>query len=133
MQTRNTKQKQIVLNVVKGLNNHPTAQEIYNQCLKLHNNIGQATVYRNLNHLAKTGEILKIEIPNGSARFDHTLTNHYHHICKNCGEVNDLQMAANTNFKIDENCKFKIETIEVIFSGICEKCLKNKEKQNDRK
>ena len=52
MQTRNTIQRQIVLQAVNQLHNHPTADAIYAFIAAQHPTISKATVYRNLNQLA---------------------------------------------------------------------------------
>ena len=58
MQTRNTIQRQIVLQAVNQMHNHPTADAIYAVIAAQHPTISKATVYRNLNQLAAQGEIL---------------------------------------------------------------------------
>ena len=51
MQTRNTIQRQIVLQAVNQMHNHPTADAIYAVIAAQHPTISKATVYRNLNQL----------------------------------------------------------------------------------
>ena len=58
MQTRNTVQRQIVLQAVRSLHDHPTADSVYAVVAAEHPSISKATVYRNLNQLALQGEIL---------------------------------------------------------------------------
>ena len=48
MERRNTIQKQLVLEAVAQLHNHPTAEQVYAQVVKEHPTISKATVYRNL-------------------------------------------------------------------------------------
>ena len=48
MLRRNTIQKDLILNAVNQLHNHPTAGDIYEFIHKDHPNIGKGTVYRNL-------------------------------------------------------------------------------------
>ena len=63
MQTRNTIQRQIVLQAVNQMHNHPTADAIYAVIAAQHPTISKATVYRNLNQLAAQGEILRVPVP----------------------------------------------------------------------
>ena len=70
MQTRNTIQRQIVLQAVNQLHNHPTADAIYAVIAAQHPTISKATVYRNLNQLAAQGEILRVPVPTGADHFD---------------------------------------------------------------
>ena len=70
MQTRNTIQRQIVLQAVNQMHNHPTADAIYAFIAAQHPTISKATVYRNLNKLAAQGEILRVPVPTGADHFD---------------------------------------------------------------
>ena len=70
MQTRNTVQRQIVLQAVRSLHDHPTADSVYAVVAAEHPSISKATVYRNLNQLALQGEILRVPVPTGADRFD---------------------------------------------------------------
>ncbi len=51
---------------------HPTADTVYLHVRKTFPKISLGTVYRNLNLLADTGEVLKITTPDGGVRFDAT-------------------------------------------------------------
>ena len=78
MQTRNTIQRQIVLQAVNQMHNHPTADAIYAVIAAQHPTISKATVYRNLNQLAAQGEILRVPVPTGADHFDFNIKPHYH-------------------------------------------------------
>ena len=60
MKERNTKQKQIILDILENNRIHPTINEIYNMAKTKYPTIGQATVYRNVNHLVEEGKLIKI-------------------------------------------------------------------------
>ena len=51
--SRNTIQRQLVLSAVRQLQNHPTADEVYQEVQKNCPTISRATVYRNLKLLAE--------------------------------------------------------------------------------
>ena len=76
MVKRNTIQRALVLETVNKLQNHATADEIYEAIISEHPNISRATVYRNLKLLSEMGEIRRLEIPGGPDRFDHRVHNH---------------------------------------------------------
>ena len=57
MARRNTIQRALVLEAVKTLHCHATADEVYEEIIKEHPTISKATVYRNLNLLSEMGEI----------------------------------------------------------------------------
>ena len=78
---RNTKQKDVILNALRKLETHPSADELYKYIREEHAEIGVATVYRNLGKLAENGEIRKITGLDGSSRYDWNLEPHYHFFC----------------------------------------------------
>ena len=76
--SRNTIQRQLVLSAVRQLQNHPTADEVYQEVQKSCPTISRATVYRNLKLLAEEGEIRLRNISGSPERYDHICGNHYH-------------------------------------------------------
>ena len=50
-QQRNTRQRQLVLDVVRGRRDHPTAEQIYQSVREQDAHVSRGTVYRNLNLL----------------------------------------------------------------------------------
>lgn len=130
---RNTVQRELVLNAVKSLKNHATADEIYSMIIKIHPSIGRGTVYRNLNLLAEDGEIRKIEIPDGPDCFDHICGAHYHVKCIRCGHVFDVDMDVISNLKdrIRDAHGIQFLDYDILFKGICSDCQKfNQEKED---
>ena len=125
MERRNTKQRQIILDSVRSRCDHPTAEQIYNQVKELDEKISLGTVYRNLQLLAESGEILAVRIPNGPDRFDLTLKDHDHFICKKCGSVSDFMLDAQRRVASFVNKEgFVIDSYQTVFSGLCPKCSK---------
>lgn len=125
MKKRNTIQGQLVLNAVKQLSNHPTADDVYSYVEKLYPNISKATVYRNLNSLVEDGMLTKISVPDGADRFDHTLEKHYHIKCMECKEFMDLDLdyMQDLDDKVSELSKYKILSHDIAFKGLCPNCI----------
>ena len=73
MERRNTRQRQLVLEAVQELCDHPTAEEIYDAAVKECPGLSLGTVYRNLNSLVDAGRVRRVSIPGKADRFDHTL------------------------------------------------------------
>ncbi|MGN0242707.1 MAG: Fur family transcriptional regulator [Lachnospiraceae bacterium] len=123
---RNTIQCSLILETVNRLQCHATADEIYDEVVKEHPNISRATVYRNLNRLSKTGQILKIEIPGGADRFEHVCQKHYHVKCEKCGRLFDVDMEymEDLESKIKDDHNFVFTGHNIIFTGICPECRK---------
>ena len=121
---RNTIQCSLVLEAVRKLHSHASADEIYDEIVKEHPNVSRATVYRNLNRLAEMGKIRKIEIPDGPDCFDHICHPHYHVKCAICGRVYDVDMEyiAYLEKKIRDTHGFEFIGHNIIFQGICPDC-----------
>ncbi len=125
---RNTVQRYLILETVRMMDNHPTADEIYNEVLKSHPNISKGTVYRNLNSLTNEGLIKHIQIANSSDRFDKTVCPHYHFKCLECDSVFDIELKNNIEFKCENNNGFDILSYDLLFYGKCNKCNSEKKK-----
>ena len=118
---RNTKQNSLVLDIINNSYSHPTAYDVYLECVKVIPNISLGTVYRNLNKLVDKREIQRFELKDNIVRYDKN-TNHDHFICVKCEKIIDLKRS-NINYDemIDGN---KILKARVFFDGICCDCLK---------
>jgi Fur family ferric uptake transcriptional regulator/Fur family peroxide stress response transcriptional regulator len=129
MNKRNTIQRSLVLEAVKELQCHVTADEVYNEIVKKYPDISRGTVYRNLNLLSDMGEIRKVEIPGGADRYDHLCYQHYHAKCVKCGQIFDVDMEimADLEKQIKDTRGFEFTGHDIIFKGICFECKKLKE------
>ena len=126
--TRMTRQRKKILEVLKNTTSHPTADWIYEQVKKEIPSISLGTIYRNLNVLAEMGEIIILEYSGGKSRFDGNPQQHYHLKCNNCGTVTDIDLtvkqelneraARKTNYEI---CYHRLE-----FYGLCPDCQQEK-------
>lgn len=123
---RNTIQRALVLEAVNELKCHATADQIYNAIVNEHPHISRGTVYRNLNQLSESGEIRKLEIPDGADRFDHRCHDHYHARCLKCGQVFDVEMEyiKDLEKKIKDTHGFEFSGHDIMFKGICPECKK---------
>ncbi len=124
MERRNTIQKDLVLKTVQELKRHLTADEVYEFIKKEHPTIGRGTVYRNLKILVEEGAIRKVEVPDGSDRFDFTLKDHYHVKCVKCGDIFDVDMEQlpDLKAKIRDTHGMEFLGYDIFFKGICPAC-----------
>lgn len=126
MNSRNTIQKQIILDNIKKTKSHPTANELYEMIKKDNPKIGQATVYRNLKSMANDGDIIIIPSKNNTNRYDGDITLHNHLICEKCGKVTDIFISRDViNNEIENKYGVKINRENIIYEGICKNCNKN--------
>lgn len=123
MKQRNTRQKKLVFDAVRGMRTHPCADSVYLKLREKDPHISRGTVYRNLNLLVKNGDIRHVRLP-GVNRFDWRIDPHYHIVCTQCGKVVDApvpyesaadrSLASSTGFQINGHIK--------VFEGLCPAC-----------
>lgn len=128
---RNTIQRILVLEAVRKLKSHATAEQIYDEIARAHPTVSRATVYRNLNLLAELGEIRRLEIPGSADCFDHIAARHCHVQCRECGRVFDVDMEFVTGLesRIRDTHGFEVSDYDILFHGTCPDC---REKHNSK-
>ena len=123
---RLTTQRQIILEELSKVKTHPTASELYDMVRKRLPRIGLGTVYRNLELMADSGMILKIEVGGTQKRFDATTDEHYHIRCSCCGKVDDIDVPVVNELvaQAAASSAYRIQGHHVEFTGICSDCQK---------
>lgn len=120
-QTRMTRQRMLILDVLRGTTTHPTADELYGMVRTKMPRISLGTVYRNLDLLANSGEIQCLD--GAQKHFDGDTRPHCHVHCKHCGRIGDVYATpAFPPFDEVASGGFTIEQMEVKFTGVCESC-----------
>jgi Fur family ferric uptake transcriptional regulator len=122
-----TRQRQVILEAIKKVCTHPTADKVYEMTRELLPKISLGTVYRNLEMLSQHGLIQKIEIGSTQKRFDGNVDSHCHVRCISCGCVDDVMIDPLITIGKDLGrlSKYKIIGHRVEFIGVCPRC-KNK-------
>jgi len=120
--SRNTKQKELIDNVVSSTNSFFTAEDIYNLTKKKDSKLGIATVYRFLNNLKKTGKLYSY-ICDRKTLYSKEKNSHCHYICEKTGKVIHFNIE---NLEFLKNIKQKIpgdiRSIQLEIRGICKEC-----------
>jgi Fur family ferric uptake transcriptional regulator/Fur family peroxide stress response transcriptional regulator len=127
MDKRCTIQRTLVLETVRALRGHVTADEVYDVLVPKYPSISRGTVYRNLNVLAELGEIRKIEIPGDAVRYDYLCHEHYHVQCAQCSQVFDVDMdyLPDLQSRVKDAHGFTFTGHDIFFKGICPECKAN--------
>lgn len=127
--SRLTSQRRIILDYLRSVYTHPTAEVIYKEVKKKLPQISFGTVYRNLNFLSDHDFILELKSTNGRAHYDGNPVDHIHFICLRCDKICDLQN--NELEKLRANCLKKLQKtssigeikhFRAILYGICKNC-----------
>ena len=124
---RYSKQRECILEVLRGTTEHPTANWVYDSVRDRIPNISLGTVYRNLALLCEDGVVIKIDVGDGTERYDAYAKPHYHLHCKECGCVCDIwspyEEAIDRKAEAESGCK--VDYHSLLFSGSCPNCTNN--------
>lgn len=120
-----TKQREVVLQVIRDSHGHLTANEVFGEAKSLLPSISFATVYNSLRYLKDAGHIAEIQFGNGASRFDRITSRHDHAICTKCGRLADIEMEHPHELveRAAAISNFKPESLEFTLRGICPECL----------
>lgn len=121
---RMTRQRKVILEELRRINNHPSADELYERVRERLPRISLGTVYRNLEILTELGEIQTLELSGSIRRFDGVPTKHYHIRCIQCGRVDDAPIAPLNQLE-NELYGSTVYTIighRLEFTGMCPEC-----------
>ena len=121
-----TKQREVVLQVIRNEKEHLTANEVFDKAKQLLPGISFATVYNSLRYLKEAGHIAEISFGSGASRFDSMTSRHDHAICTKCGKLVDMEIELPEeiiNFAA-EFSRFQPESLELTLRGICPDCNK---------
>ncbi len=125
-QTRMTRQRAVILQELRKTDTHPTADEIYGMVRELLPRISLGTVYRNLDFLAETGKILKLESAGTIMRFDGDISWHQHVRCTHCGKVGDVMQPHQVPDVNGLQVKgFTLTAARIEYDGVCEHCAQS--------
>jgi Fur family peroxide stress response transcriptional regulator len=102
---------------------HINVDNLYDIMLKKFNSISLATIYKNINLMLENSFIQEVKIPNEKSVYELSKETHSHLVCKKCGEIEDISIDLSpVSNAAAESSHFKIDKIDVVFSGVCQKC-----------
>lgn len=116
-----TKQRELILQIVRETTEHLTAEEIFLEAKKRMPSIALATVYNNLNYLSESGAIAKIGMLGQTDRYDKMFVWHDHMICDRCGHISDLFLDGLRDY-LSEKSGENVLSYELTVHHICPAC-----------
>lgn len=119
-----TRQRQVVLEVVRDSEGHLTAAEVYEGARKLLPTISYATVYNSLRYLKDAHLIGEITFGSAASRYDRVTARHDHAICSHCGRLVDLDIPGTVDLMrtAARRSHFEAESIHLTLVGVCPDC-----------
>jgi Fur family transcriptional regulator, peroxide stress response regulator len=128
-----TVQRRTVFEVLLGREDHPTADQVYDELKPRIGRVSRTTVYRILETFVDLGLIVKICHPGSAARFDPKVRRHDHLVCMHCNKVIDIEDSRLDGIVWPDvrGRGFEISDYHIHFRGICSDCRKRR-KGGDR-
>lgn len=119
-----TPQRMAVYAALAQDDRHPTAEMLYANIHVQHPNMSFATVYKNLGVLSDVGVVRRLDMGEGSFRYDATMFTHNHAQCTKCGQVFDVYNLPPDVLKsaVADETGMKVMKQDLYFYGLCKKC-----------
>jgi len=134
-QTRSTRQRRAILEAIRSLHAHPTADEVFFEVRKRLPRISLGTVYRNLNVLVQQGTIAELSTVENVRRYDEDTVQHAHIACTECGRISDVIPPSTATEEIIRSAAqatgYRVEKCHVELTGLCPTC-RNMQEQAQR-
>jgi Fur family ferric uptake transcriptional regulator len=123
----------MILDELRTLRSHPTADEIYDRVRRRLPRISLGTVYRNLEALASQGAIQRLDLAGVQRRFDHMPNPHHHIRCARCGRLEDIEVGTPPPFgeMVQDSRGFEILDVSLEFLGLCPECQGSSARGNE--
>lgn len=121
-----SKKREAILTAIQSTTSHPSAEWVYQKLKPDYPDLSLGTVYRNISQFKQNGLLICVGVVNGQERFDGNVKPHTHFVCSQCGAVIDIAgefVGKEWSSKIAERYHVRVDSNEVLFRGICAKCL----------
>ncbi len=116
-----TKQRAVILEVVRSDKCHHTAEEIFELARDVLPGISRATVYNNLHALEREGLVRRITGEDASDRYDNSFIPHGHLFCTACRRVTDFEVSIFPD-ELEKILGCGIDSYELKVRGLCPEC-----------
>lgn len=125
--SRKTKQKELIEQIILSRSSFFTAEDIHKLAKKKDSQIGIATVYRFLKSLKKENKIYSYTC-NRKMLYSKEKISHCHYTCEKTGKVIHFEIE-NLDFlkKIKEKIPGSINSFQLEVRGVCDSCSINKD------
>ncbi|AXH12623.1 Fur family transcriptional regulator [Halarcobacter bivalviorum] len=106
-------------------NGHMNIDELYKKLLEKFPSISLATIYKNVNAMVEKVFLNEVKIPDAKSVYELAKEEHSHLVCSSCGMIEDIMIDTSIlQSSIKAQSAFKIQNVDVVFSGLCKSCQK---------
>ena len=85
-----THQRQVLYEVMQGMDGHPSPEEVYAEVKQKIPAISLATVYKNIHLFVESGVLREVSLHHGSQRVEMNERDHHHMVCSKCKAIMDI-------------------------------------------
>ena len=127
---RFTKQRALILEIIRQGHGHQDADEVYRQARKKEPRLSLSTVYRSLQMFKKLGLIEELHFDEGHHHYEVKPSSEHHHlVCLGCGRVIefDYPLSRYVSKNVAQARDFDIVEAEVHMTGYCPRCQQGRE------
>jgi Fur family peroxide stress response transcriptional regulator len=119
---RLTPQRRAILDYLASTDNHPSAQQIFQEVQKTHPDISLATIYNTLKRLESLGFVKMLDIEPDN-RCETNLRQHINLICDICGKIQDMKGGLTVNSEdVLHRFGFQVLDSRMEYHGVCSAC-----------
>ena len=120
---RNTKQGEVVLEVVRSAGRPLTPLEIHQRATQEIPRLGIATTYRHLKALSESNQVVGVDYPGQPSRYEWADgQDKVHFACRSCDKLFALEDTTENTPPAKAPNGFKVQGFEVMLYGICPQC-----------
>jgi len=101
---------------------HPTADSIFEGLRVELPTISKTTIYNTLRLFIENGLASDLTISGYDVRYDAETKPHSHFLCKQCGQVQDIEQVKCPHIKREVSGN-QVDEVHLYFKGICKKCV----------
>jgi Fur family transcriptional regulator, ferric uptake regulator len=124
---RNSAGRRTVLDALARQRCAMSAREIEDGLRRRGRDVGRATIYRSLEQLGELQLVNRVEIGDGTTRYEPRLPggeHHHHLVCDKCGAVAPFADEALEEAvqRISSMVDFRVDEHEIVLHGACSRC-----------
>lgn len=131
-----TVQRRVVLETVLARDDHPTADQVFEDVKLRIPDVSRTTVYRVLDTLVQLGVIGKPSHLGSATRYEPNIHRHHHLVCVSCGHVLDVEDDGSpidpSPFLGEQAKVFDIVDYSIHFHGVCAACRAGAQPPDDQ-
>lgn len=123
---KHSKQREALMELLGSVTCHPSAEWLYNELKKDYHKLSLATVYRNLGVLCECGDAIRLDVGDGTIRYDAQTADHNHFFCTCCHGLSDIggDETDGIDRLLGEKYGVSIDSHSFIFYGRCRDCCR---------